>query len=134
MIASLKDPAIEIWRYHFKRFLSFYENDFEDLCLLSLDDELSLWEHQWKNSVKGLQDNVSSILKQITFPSFPMINRALRILGTMPVTSRTCERSFSSMKLLKTYLRTTLTKYCLDALAMSIKIFTLAQKKLFKGM
>ena len=42
MVASLKSPAKETWRGHFKRFLSFYENDFEDLCLLSLDGELSL--------------------------------------------------------------------------------------------
>ena len=109
MVASLKSPAKETWRDHFKRFLSFYENDFEDLCLLSLDGELSLWEHHWKNPVKGLPDNVSSTLKQTTFPSFPIIKRALRILSTMPITSCTCERSFSSMKLLKTYLRTTMT-------------------------
>ena len=85
MVASLKSPAKETWRDHFKRFLSFYENDFEDLCLLSLDGELSLWEHHWKNSLKGLPDNVSSTLKQITFLSFPIIKRAFRILGTMPV-------------------------------------------------
>ena len=90
-------------------FLSFYENNFEDLCLLSLDGELSLWKHHLKNSLKGLPDNVSYTLKQITFLSFPIIKRALRILGTMPVTSCTCERSFSSMKLLKTNLRTTMT-------------------------
>ena len=78
MVASLKSPAKETWRDHFKRFLCFYENDFEDLCLLSLDGELSLWEHHWKNSVKGLPDNVSSMLKQITFLSFPIIKRALK--------------------------------------------------------
>ena len=63
MVASLKSPTKETWRDHFKRFLRFYENGFEDLCLLSLDGELSLWEHHWKNSVKGLPDNVSSTLK-----------------------------------------------------------------------
>ena len=78
IVASLKSPTKETWRDHFKRFLRFYENDFEDLCLLSLDGELSLWEHHWKNSVKGLPDNVSSTLKQITFLSFPIIKRALK--------------------------------------------------------
>ena len=118
MVASLKSPAQETRRDHFKRFLSFYENNFEDLCLLSLDGELSLWEHHWKNSVKELPENGSSTLKQITFPSFPIIKRALRIWGTMPVTSYTCERLFSSMKLLKTYLRTTITNNRLNALAL----------------
>ena len=78
------------------------------MCLLSLDGQLRLWKDHWKNSVKRLPDNVSYTLKQITFPSFPIIKRALRILRTMPVTC-TCERSFSSMKLLKTYIRTTMT-------------------------
>ena len=41
MVASLKIRAKETWRDHFKRLLSFYKNDFEDLCLLSLDGELS---------------------------------------------------------------------------------------------
>ena len=96
MVAFLKIPAKETWSDHFKRFLSFSENEFEDLYLLPLDGELSLWEHHWKNSVKGLPNNVSSTLKQITFPSFTIIKRALRILRTMPVTSCICERSFSS--------------------------------------
>ena len=52
MFDSLKTPTKKTWRDLFKRFLSFYENDFEDLCLLSLDGELSLWGHHWKNSVK----------------------------------------------------------------------------------
>ena len=86
-VTSLKSPARETWSDNFKRLLRFYENDF---------GELSLWEHHWKNSVKGLPNNVSSTLKQITFPSFTIIKRALRILRTMPVTSCICERSFSS--------------------------------------
>ena len=72
MLASLKISAKETWRDHFERFLSFYGNDFEDLCLLSLDGELSLWEHHWKNSVKGLPDNVSSTLKQNNLSEFPI--------------------------------------------------------------
>ena len=133
-VASFKSPAQETRRNHFKRFLSFYENDF--LCLLSLDNELSLWKHHWKNSVKGLPDNVSSTLKQITFPSFSIIKRALGILETMPVTSCTCERSFSSMKLLKTYLRTTMTNNRLNSLVLLYvhSGIPLAQKKFFKGM
>ena len=67
--------------------------------------------------MKGLPDNVSSTLKQITFPSSQSL-RALRTLGTMSVTSCTCERSFSSMKLFKTYLRTTMTNNRLNTVAL----------------
>ena len=34
--------------------LRFYENNFEGLCVISLDDELSLWEHHHNDSVQGL--------------------------------------------------------------------------------
>ena len=57
-------------------------------------------------------------LKQISFPYFLFIKRALKILGTIPVSSYACERSFSSMKLLKTYNRSTMANNQLNALAM----------------
>ena len=94
MVASLKNFAKETQRNHIEMFLSFYENDFEGLCLLSLDGELSIWEHHLKNLLKRLPHNVSYTLKQITFLSFPIIKRTLRILETMLVTSCTCKRLF----------------------------------------
>ena len=78
----------------------------------------NLWEHHWENCSANLPDNVSATLKQISFTCFPFIKRALRILGTIPVSSCACERSFSSMKLLKTYNRSTMTNNRLNALAM----------------
>ena len=115
MVASLKSPSKET------SFLSFYEKDFEYLFWQSLNWKLSLWEHHWKNSVKGWTDNASSTLKQITFPSFLIIKRTfwnnLDNFGTMPVTC-TYEKSFSLMKLLKIYLCTTMTNNRLNALAL----------------
>ena len=118
MVGSLKNNISMSWKDHFKIFLKFYESDFEDLSFKSLDAELSLWEHHWENCSANLPDNVSATLKQISFPCFPFIKRALRILGTIPVSSCACERSFSSMKLLKTYNRSTMTNNRLNALAM----------------
>ena len=66
----------------------------------------------------NLTDNVSAILKQISLPCFLFVKKALRILGTIPVSSCACERSFSSMKWLKTYNRSTMTNNRLNALAM----------------
>lgn len=43
---------------------------------------------------------------------------ALRILGTIPVTSCECERAVSSLRRLKTYLRSTMTENRLTGLAM----------------
>ena len=109
MVGSLKNNISMSWKDHFKIFLKFYESDFEDLSFKSLDAELSLWEHHWANCSANLPDSVSATLKQISFPCFPFIKRALRILGTISVSSCACERLFSSMKLLKTYNRSTMT-------------------------
>ena len=98
-------------------FLKFRESDMDDLSFKSLNAELGLWEHHWNNCSANLPDNVSVILKQISFSCFPFIKRALRILGTITVLSRARERSFSSMKLLKTYNRSTMTNNRLNALA-----------------
>ena len=106
------------WRDHFKDFLRFYKDDFENTSLSTVDGELQLWEQHWKNSKAVLPDSVSATLKRINFPCFPIIKTALRILGTVPVTSCACERSFSSMKLLKTYNHSTMSNDRLNTLAM----------------
>ena len=49
---------------------------------------------------------------------FAIIKRALKVLGRMPVTSCTCERSFSLRRLLKTYFQTTMAYNPLNALAL----------------
>ena len=75
------------WKDHSKIFLKFYENDFDDLSFKSIDAEISLWKHHWENFSANLPDNVSATLKHISFPCFPFIKRALRILGAIPVSS-----------------------------------------------
>ena len=95
-------------RDHFKDFLKFYKDDFENTSLSTVDGELQLWELHWKNSKAALPDSVSATLKRINLSMLPNHQTALRILGTVPVTSCACERSFSSVKLLKTYNRSTM--------------------------
>ena len=48
----------------------------------------------------------------------PNVSTALRILLTVPVTVASGERSFSKLKLIKTYLRSTMTQDRLNGLAM----------------
>ena len=57
-------------------------------------------------------------LKAIMFPGFENIKVLLRILGTLPVTSCECERSFSALKRLKNYTRSTMTGERLNGLAL----------------
>ena len=57
-------------------------------------------------------------LKAIMFPDFENIKVLLRILCTLPVTSCECERSFSALKRLKNYTRSTMTGERLNGLAL----------------
>jgi len=65
-------------------FLKFYE-DFPSFRLI--DKELELWEKYWITKADQTPNNVSSALKSINFDGFENIKVALRILGTLPITS-----------------------------------------------
>ena len=60
----------------------------------------------------------TSTLKRILFNGFNNIKVSLRILGTSPVTTCTCERSFSAMRRLKTYSRSTMVSERLNGIAL----------------
>ena len=67
-----------------------------------------MWEAYWLNDISCHPGNISATLKNINFKSFSSIKVCLRVLGTLSVTTCTCEPSFSSMRRLKTYTRSTL--------------------------
>ena len=66
----------------------------------------------------SLPNSASATLRECDPIFFPNINVLLRILCTLPVTSAECERLFSTLKLLKTYLRSTMTTESQSGLAM----------------
>ena len=83
-----------------------------------LGSELDLWEEQWTQSKTCLLDSVSTTLKLINFPCFQIIKNTLRILETLPVTSCSCQRSFSALFKLKMYNRSAICNERLSALAL----------------
>lgn len=85
-----------------------------DINALELSEELSVL-CMFLNSNLSPQD----VLKFITDLRFgPNISIALRILLTLPVTVASGERSFSKLKIIKNYLRSTMTQNRLSGLAM----------------
>ncbi|XP_046844762.1 52 kDa repressor of the inhibitor of the protein kinase-like [Xenia sp. Carnegie-2017] len=85
----------------------------------ALDSELDLWQKYWESSsTTCLPENVSSTLKSVNFPGFENIKVLLKILGTIPVTSCECERSFSALRRLKNYTRSTMAADRLNGLAL----------------
>ena len=78
------------WSEKFRQFAKFHESDLT--CYKALDAVLDLWETYWLSNTSCYPDNISSTLKSINFSSFNNIKICLRILGTLPVTTCTCER------------------------------------------
>ena len=118
MIYSVNQGDGVCWRSKFKNFLKSYEGDFGQISMKTLESELHLWEEHWSQSKTYLPDRVSTKLKSINFPCFPIIKTALRILGTLPVISCSCERSFSALRKLKMYKRSTMYNKRLSAMAL----------------
>ena len=90
------------------------DKDSSDINGRDLADELSVL-------CTLLDENLSprDVLKFITELNFgPNINIALRILLTLPVTVASGERSFFKLKIIKNYLRSTMTQNRLSGLAM----------------
>ena len=85
-----------------------------------VDVELLRWCHKWSKVAdkSSLPNSASATLRECDLTFFPNINVVLRILCLLPVTSAECERSFSTLKCLKTYLRSTMTTERQSGLAM----------------
>ena len=106
----------KVWKRYFDQFCRQYANDLPDIS--SLSHEVDNWESAWIDIPdRELPHNISETLKITNKISFPNIYACLKILATFPVTSCSCERSASSVRLLKTYLRSTMTTERLNGLA-----------------
>ena len=101
---------------NFNLFADFFQDDLP--CPKALEAELDLWETYWLESKDCLPDNISRTLKCIPFNGFNSIKVCLRILGTSLVTTCTCKWSFSAMRRVKTYARSTMVSERLNGIAL----------------
>ena len=80
------------WKKDFKTFCSFYANDFPNKNMISVEEDL--WETYWLEHYKEkMPSTIAETLPQVDELTFPNIYTALKILGILPVTSCTCEKS-----------------------------------------
>jgi hypothetical protein len=86
------------WKENFSHFLNKYKDDLPDLDFL----ECELW--MWRLKFCNLTDPLPTYLED----SFPNILSVMRIFGTIPVTSYSCERSILTLWRLKTFIRSTM--------------------------
>ena len=104
------------WKEKFNLFADLFKDDFP--CLKALQVKLYLWETYWLESKDCLPNNISGTLKHNPFNGFNNIKVCLRIFGTSLVTTYFCERSFSAMRRLKTYARSTMVSERLNGIAL----------------
>ena len=112
----LKSPQ---WKKSVQEFCEFYCDDLP--APLSLEAEMMLWELQWLRATQQKSEvptTIAATLKEVDTVQYPNITKALRILGTVPVTSCKRERAVSSLHRLKTYMRSSMGGDRLTGLAM----------------
>nr|XP_058960863.1 52 kDa repressor of the inhibitor of the protein kinase-like isoform X2 [Pocillopora verrucosa] len=110
------DPA---WKANVLEFCNHYRQDIPNYA--GLQAELLLWERLWKgrdNRGDIIPDSLEATLKDIDKDAYVNIYSMLKVLITIPISPASCERSISSLRNLKNYLRNTMTQDRLNGLAL----------------
>lgn len=85
----------------------------------SLELELKMWERKWRIwTGEEIPKSPREAMMFADVAFFPNIRSILRLVCTIPVTSCENERSFSALRRLKTWLRSTMTNERLNGLAL----------------
>ena len=91
------------WKLKVLTFMKKYRDDMPNFD--SCSAELDCWETFWKNFEGEAPDTIDETLKYTKSSMYPNIHTVLLLIGTIPVTTCTCERCMSVLRRLKTYLR-----------------------------
>ena len=78
--------------------------------------ELKLW-WTYLQTMPKIPSNVSELIKYCIESDYPNIYKLLTIVATLPITTASVERSFSTLRRIKTYLRNTTGENRLNGLA-----------------
>lgn len=100
------------------KYLSKFSDENHDLISVTLESELELWKNKWSKFNGDMPDTAIDTLHLCESELYPRIYLALKILCVLPVSVATAERSFSSLKRLKTWLRSTMSQERLVGLAL----------------
>jgi len=98
----------EVEETSFKKLVEFYQPDVENLDILLV--ELKLWRRKLSRSSYTVSKSALQALIECDANLFPNIFILIKILCTLPVSTTTPERMFSSLKRIKTYLRNTMSE------------------------
>ena len=119
VIPSILLATDPIWKDNVREFCDHYRQDIPNYA--GLPAELLLWERMWKEKKdrrEYIPDSIGATLEQIDKDAYVNIYTMLQILITIPISSASCERSISTLRNLKTYLRNTMVQDRLNGLAL----------------
>ena len=119
VIPSILLATDPIWKDNVREFCDHYRQDIRNYA--GLPAELLLWERMWKEKKdrrEDIPDSIGATLEQIDKDAYVNIYTMLQILITIPISSASCERSISTLRNLKTYLRNTMVQDRLNGLAL----------------
>ena len=119
VIPSILLATDPVWKDNVREFCDHYRQDIPNYA--GLPAELLLWERMWKEKKdrrEDIPDSISATLEQIDKDAYVNIYTMLQILITIPISSASCERSISTLRNLKTYLRNTMVQDRLNGLAL----------------
>jgi len=95
-------------KHEFISLIEFYNDDLADNNKDILISELKLWQRKILALDKQPKNAMNALI--ICNDMYPNIYKLLQILTTLPVSTALSERSFSSLKRIKTYLRNTMSE------------------------
>ena len=106
----------QLTRTDIARIVNLYEDDLPSSYAIDL--ELQGWRLKWKgNSESAKYDTVPKALAKADKTFYPNLHTLLSVGATLPVTSAVCERSISTLRLLKPALRSRMTNARMNGLA-----------------
>ncbi|XP_050431119.1 52 kDa repressor of the inhibitor of the protein kinase-like [Adelges cooleyi] len=104
--------------YNLKKAVEFFKSDLPGLNDI-IEAEYEIWQAKWKNIEENLRPATAiEALRACDRLMYPNIFELLKILAIIPVSTATAERSFSTLRRLKTYLRNTTSESRLVGLAL----------------
>ena len=95
-----------------------YSEDLPNPDIINL--ALQLWKRKWLDvPVENRPSSLAKAIKVCDKQTFPNVLLLIKIGCTLPVTSTECERSFSAMRILRTWLRCSIKSYRFGTLAIT---------------
>lgn len=90
----------------------------ESTGLTLFKNEFELWRRKWIRDQSSIPNTVIEALLVCDKDVYPIINKLLQLLATLPVSNASAERTFSTLRRLKNWLRSTMNQDRLTGLAL----------------